>query len=129
MTSRSADVPVDLTAPVIVPRKPSPKIWSRLFGPSAAELRWTVTENLASEVDIVVVVHDLTGNVVRILDGGTHAVTPGAPLHGKTMWDGKNHTITGLVPVGVYFYRVVAVDEAGNVAHSGESAPIQIRAI
>ncbi|WP_436794815.1 OmpL47-type beta-barrel domain-containing protein [Actinospongicola halichondriae] len=127
VTNGSAAMPVDLTAPVIVPRKPSPKIWSRWFGPDEAELRWRVTENLAGSVEITVIVHDLTGNVVRILDGGTHTVTPGTPLDGATLWDGENRTLTGLVPLGVYFYRVVAVDEAGNVAHSGESAPIQIK--
>lgn len=127
VTVGSQSVAVDLTPPTIVPRKPSPKIWSRLFGPDEAKLRWTVTENLADEVSITVIVHDLTGNVVRTLDGGTYAVTPGVPLDGETLWDGQNRTLTGLVPVGIYFYRVVAIDEAGNVAHSGESAPIQIR--
>jgi hypothetical protein len=55
------------------------------------------------------------------------AVTPGVYRGGYTLWDGKDLSLTGIVPVGIYFFRVVVTDDAGNVAQSGESKPIQIK--
>ena len=49
-------------------------------------------------------------------------------LSGYTMWDGKDLSLTGILPVGLYYYRVVVYDDAGNYAQSGESRPIQIKA-
>src|SRR3546814_13739297 len=93
-----------------------------------AELGWQITEDRSGEVEVDVILHDLTGNVVRRLDGGTVTVTPGVTKTGSTTWDGKDRTLLQLVPVGLYYYRVVATDEAGNLAHSGESKPGQLRA-
>ena len=64
----------------------------------------------------------------RQLDGPTVATQPNVPVTGFTNWDGTDETLTGLVPVGIYYYRIVATDDAGNTAQSGESRPIQIRA-
>ena len=119
--------PIDVHPPQVLPRDPSRLIWSRLLGPKSIDLRWRVTEDLSETVRIGVIIHDATGNVVRRLDGGIHDVTPGVEYLGETSWDGKNRTLSGLVPLGVYYYRVVAVDEAGNVAHSRESRPITIK--
>jgi hypothetical protein len=97
------------------------------LSPANAQLGWSVSDNLSSHVHITVLVFNATGAVVRQLDGGTYAVTPGQTLTGNTPWDGRDYTITGLVPIGLYYYRVVATDDAGNVAQSGESKPIQIK--
>ena len=124
-------VPTDVTAPTARATTPNPSLWLRIgllnFGPPKAQLGWEVTENLASSVRVWVVIHDLTGNVVRVLGGDTHPVVPGQKLTGATAWDGKDQTLTGVVPVGLYYYRVAAVDQAGNWTHSGESKPIQIK--
>jgi hypothetical protein len=138
-TVSAADpIRVDLTPPVIRATQPSPAILVQskllnallpgLLGPQQAQLGWSVTENLSTKVRISVIIHDFLGNVVRRLDGGTHNVVPGVQYNGATAWDGRDHTILQLVPLGLYYYRVVAYDEAGNVAHSGESRPIQLRA-
>ena len=42
-------------------------------------------------------------------------------MAGSVTWDGKSHTLLSLVPLGVYYYRVVVTDQAGNVSHGGES--------
>jgi hypothetical protein len=120
---------IDVTPPDVVPRRPSHVVWSRLLGPKQIQLRWTIMENLADEVQVYVVISDTTTNVVRVLDGGVVGVTPGQPLHSFTPWDGRNHTLTGLVPLGTYYYRVIAIDPAGNWAQSRESVPITIRAL
>jgi len=49
-------------------------------------------------------------------------------LGGSTAWDGQDQTLTGILPVGLYYYRVVAEDDAGNFTQSGQSIPIQIAA-
>jgi hypothetical protein len=36
--------------------------------------------------------------------------------------------LTGILPVGLYYYRVVVTDDAGNTSQSWESRPIQIKA-
>jgi hypothetical protein len=152
VTSRIVAAPVDVTPAVVKATKPSPEVWVRTIttttsttapgglsvsgsatvtvvssSPPKAKLQWEITENLGRRVRVAVVVYDATGNVVRRLDGGGHAVTPGTKLSGFTEWDGQNHTLTGLVPVGIYYYRVGVVDAAGNVSFSNESAPIQIK--
>ena len=123
-------VPVDVTPAVVQATQPDPAIWLKignLLGPATAKLQWKITENLAKTVHVYVIVHDLTGNVVRALDGGIVNVTPGVTKQGFTNWDGKDLTLLGLVPLGIYYYRVAVVDEAGNWSHSGESKPIQIK--
>ena len=52
---------------------------------------------------------------------------PGTPLSGFVSWNGRDNTLTGLVPLGVYYYRVSVVDDAGNTSMSEESDPITIR--
>jgi hypothetical protein len=130
-------MPVDVTPPVVAATTPSPTLWIELLSslgnilglsPSTAQLNWTVSDNLSSHVHITVLVFNFGGAVVRQLDGGTYSVTPGVTLKGSTSWDGKDQTLTGFVPVGIYYYRVVATDDAGNTAQSGESHPIQITA-
>ncbi|CAN5741953.1 hypothetical protein BH20ACT2_BH20ACT2_10730 [soil metagenome] len=127
------DVQIDLTPPVVRATAPWPhtlvrlKLLEALLGPQQTLLGWQLTEDLSGSVSVGVVVYDLLGNVVRRLDGGTVTVTPGATTIGSTVWDGRDPTLTGLVPVGTYYYRVEAVDEAGNVAFSGESRPVLLR--
>ena len=64
---------------------------------------------------------------MRELDHGPITLVPGQLYQGFTYWDGKDKTLLGLVPVGLYYYRVVVVDEAGNISQSGESKPLQVK--
>ncbi len=130
-------IDVDVTDPVPRALSPTPAIWLRLYNllgilnlsTPAAQLHWDVKDDLGPTARVRVLVFNQTGNVVRQLDHGPLVnITPGGPpTHGVTMWDGRDHSLTGIVPVGLYYYRVVVVDEAGNVAQSGESRPIQIK--
>jgi hypothetical protein len=83
-----------------------------------------VSDDRSSTVRITVLVVDVLGNTIRRIDGGTRAVTPGVTLNGFTNWDGRD--ANGDRPLGVFHYRVVVTDEAGNRSQSGESRPIQI---
>lgn len=133
-------VAVDTTVPVPAATTPNPALWLRsklglpLTSPTV-DLRWTLKENLSGashpdnappdKVQVHVVVYDANGFPVRTLDAGKHVVTPGQTLNGTTKWDGKG-TNLALLPVGTYYYRVVATDAAGNTAMSGESAKLVI---
>jgi hypothetical protein len=122
------------------------------FSPPAAKLQWTVGDQYSSKLSVRVLVYDVTGNVVRQLDCEYYngdptkplcalqkppaadspvlnpfTVTPGTNVNGYTVWDGRDLSLTGILPVGLYYYRVVVTDDAGNVAQSGESKPIQIK--
>jgi hypothetical protein len=135
--TQTLTVPVDVTPPVVIATNPDPALWLQLLGilgnflgfsPPQAKLQWVVSDNLSHNVQVTVLVYNVAGAVVRQLDAGKVAVTPGQPTSGFTYWDGKDQTLTGIIPIGLYYYRVVAIDEAGNVAQSGESKPIQIKA-
>lgn len=41
--------------------------------------------------------------------------------------DEKDQSLTGIVPLSLYYYRVVVTDAAGNISQSGESRPITIK--
>ena len=134
---QTLNLPVDQTPPVVVATSPTPAIWLQLLSilgnllglsPPTAQLNWTVSDNTSPHVHMTVIVYNATGAVVRQIDGGTVATTPGVTVTGATAWDGTDQTITNVVPVGLYYYRVVATDDAGNIAQSGESRPIQIKA-
>ena len=129
------DVAVDLTPPVVKATTASPSpLWLHInllgiikLGPESSKLQYEVTEELSGKVKIRVLVYAATGQVVRHLDGGTLDVTPGVKKSSYVLWDGKDDGIIGFLPAGVYYYRVVATDDAGNVAMSGESLGIQIK--
>ncbi|MBW3615239.1 MAG: hypothetical protein KY439_08025, partial [Actinobacteria bacterium] len=136
-TARELLVPVDVTSPQVKATSADPQVWYKLLdgggflGEQQAKLHWTVTEKLSKSVRIAVIVYDETGYAVRRIDGGVHQLnsdTVGSTINGFTLWDGKDQSLTGFVGVGVYHYRVVAVDEAGNPAQSGESSPLQVKA-
>jgi hypothetical protein len=128
--SGSETVRIDTTSPVAVATTPQRTLWLRLLGlgqPTNA-LNYTLRDNLSGPVHTWVVIFDVTGNPVRMMDGGIINVVPGAgPVTRSVLWDGKTGSLTDLVPLGVYYYRVVAVDEAGNWTQSGESTKITIR--
>ena len=94
--------------------------------PLDAPLKWRVSDSLSGKVTVTIKIYNLLGQMVRTLEHGTVNVTPNVPFNGQTMWDGRDFSLTGLVPAGVYYYRVIATDDAGNVAQSGESKPITI---
>lgn len=94
-------------------------------GPAQIQLRWRVAEDMALHPgEAVVVVYNALGQPVRRLPGGSPTGTAG---EFATPWDGQDDSLLGHVPVGVYYYRVVVVDEAGHVSMSGESAPLTIK--
>lgn len=139
-------VAVDKTVPVAVAKTPKPALWlrSRLGLPLTSptvELRWRVSEEQSGRsldddnppnevtpdpVRVFVTVYDVQGRPVRTLNAGEIIVEPGTVYEGSTTWDGKNRNLTGLVPLGLYYYRVTVVDAAGNVAMSGESSKLLI---
>jgi hypothetical protein len=121
----SATFRVDSTGPVATATTATPSIWLPLLGP--AQLHWTVSDNLARTVHVRLMVLTRTGDVAAVLDGGQVAVTPGTVTSGSTAWNGKDGTLTGLLPLGSYTYEVVATDEAGNVSQSGRSMPVLVR--
>lgn len=127
---------IDVTPPTVRATSAEPTIWLRLvsilgnllgLSPSQAKLKWEISDDLAPSASVKVLVYNQTGNVVRVLDGGNHALTPGVTKSGHTLWDGKDQSLTGIVPLGLYYYRVVVTDAAGNVSQSGESRPITIK--
>lgn len=72
-----------------------PSIWLRLvsilgnllgLSPSQAKLRWEISDDLPPSVHVKVIVYNQIGNVVRVLDGGNHALTPGVTKSGHTLW-------------------------------------------
>lgn len=133
---------VDLTPPVPTAKGPEPQVWLRsttglpLTSPTV-DLNWTVIENLSGidvpdntppdKVNVKVVVYDVMGYPVRTLHAGDFVVRPGQTVAGSTKWDGKGGNLTTLVPVGTYYFRVVATDAAGKVLMSGESSPLTIK--
>jgi flagellar hook assembly protein FlgD len=92
----------------------------------SARLGWQVSDSLSTSVHVQVLVYNALGQVVRSLDSGSVPVTPGQIKGGSTAWDGHDDTLTGLLPIGTYYYRVVVTDQAGNAAQSVESKPLQI---
>jgi hypothetical protein len=133
---RTEVLAVDITNPTVRALAPSPGIWLRLYikllkiliqSPTHATLNWWISDNMTGKVHVRVLVYGTLNEVVRDIDGGTYDVVAGQVLYGATLWDGKNQAFTGLLPVGIYHYRVIATDEAGNVSMSGESKPIQIK--
>jgi hypothetical protein len=128
-------VKTDLTHPKAIATSPDPTLWLRLLGlgQPTVKLKYTIGDALGAgdaptaNLQVAVIIQDVTMNVVKRIDGGTVTVTKGVNKDGFVTWDGKDNTLLNLVPLGVYYYRVVVVDEAGNVTHSGESKPITIR--
>jgi hypothetical protein len=107
-------------------------VWSKTLaklhlGPPSTTLRFTASDTQSSALQAVVIVHDLAGNAVRRIDGGWFATAPGVTTTRSVQWDGTDESLLRVVPVGLYYYRVIVSDEAGNWAESGESKPIQIK--
>ncbi len=125
-------VKTDLEPPTVKARHPEPAIWLKskllgfLLGTKNAKLHWTLGDDLSGDIKIKVIVYDALGNAIRHIDGGTRNVAPGTTINGFTEWDGKTVGLD-FVSVGLYHFRVVAYDEAGNVAQSGESKPLQVK--
>jgi hypothetical protein len=129
------DVAVDVTPPVAkaTTATPSP-LWLHInllgiikLGPEKSKLQWEISDELSSRVNVRIIVYGVTGLAVRHIDGGVQTVTPGVKKTGFTYWDGTDDSLIGFLPAGVYYYRVVATDDAGNVSMSGESKSLQIK--
>ena len=131
------EVPLDPDAPIAKATGATNQIFSPVMKllaplnlkplPTDTNLRWEVTDPTATSVHVSVIVFSVTGEPVRHLDGGTHVVQPGVTTSGAVKWDGKDHSVTRKVPLGVYFYRVVVTDAAGNSGMSGHSKPITLK--
>ena len=140
---RTLTLGVDLTPPVAKALNSTPLLWSRLLvslglQPATSKLNFQITENVTKtgglvtenqtkKVQVFVIVYDELGHAVRRIDGGVRTVTAGVPYLGSVDWNGKDQTLLGLVGIGIYHFRVVAIDEAGNRTQSGESKPLQIK--
>jgi hypothetical protein len=117
---------VDAGVPAPTALTPQPAAWLRLLGPANASLPWTVADDQAGPVRVFVIVYDTGGVPIRRLDGGTVQVPAGGgAIGGTTLWNGK-HSNGGPALLGLYHYRVVAIDAAGNRALSSESRPLLV---
>lgn len=126
----STQVKVDTVHPTAEARAPEKLIWLRLLGLGGNNtLNYRIGDNLSGKVQVWVIIYDATGMPVRKISGGTKTVTPGGFVNGGVVWDGKDGSLLNLVPLGIYYYRVVAIDEAGHVTQSGESPRITIRVL
>ncbi|MEY2570710.1 MAG: hypothetical protein QOE63_1060, partial [Acidimicrobiaceae bacterium] len=130
--SGSFVVKVDLTPPKPVATNPSALIFIPLLG-QTVKLNYQISDALgagdapSATLHAAVVLFDVTGNVVRRFDAGDVTVTKGVVKSGFVTWDGKDNSLLNILPLGIYYYRVALIDEAGNTAFSGESKPITIR--
>jgi hypothetical protein len=129
---QSLTLKVDVAPPTARATLPTNVLWSRLLanlglGPKTVGLQYTIGDDRSGPLAVQVVVFDTLGTAVRRIDGGVVNVPPGGLVNGSVQWDGKNDTLSGLVPIGIYHYRVIVTDEAGNVAESGESRLITIK--
>jgi hypothetical protein len=124
----------DPAGPVVQPLGPNPavlvrlsvlRLLGRLLPAPTAALTWRLTETTGGPVRVAVLVYDVLGQVVRRLDGGVVPTLPGLPTTGSVAWDGYG-TGLALLPLGLYHYRIVATDSAGNVSQSVASRPIQL---
>jgi hypothetical protein len=125
-------IPVDVAPPTAKALSPSPTIWLRTLallglGPAKAKLNYAIKDTQSTSLRVIVLVHDALGNSVRRIDGGWVPVTPGVEKTGFVEWDGTDQSLTGFLGVGLYYYRVVVSDLAGNWTESGESKPLQIK--
>ncbi|MGH9187788.1 MAG: OmpL47-type beta-barrel domain-containing protein, partial [Acidimicrobiales bacterium] len=132
-TAQTLSVVVDPAPVAVRPTGATPRTLSRLLGLLTGQtfnLRWEVlkpdTADAAGPVRVTVLVYNVLGQVVRQLDGGTVQVAPGQTVTGSTSWDGVGQSLLDLLPVGAYRYRVVAVDEVGNTAQSGQSTVLTV---
>lgn len=152
--AQSALVPVDRSPPTATAKAPSPDNWITGVGPAGgfSRLEFEVTETVSSNVSVVALVYTTTpinagglnireGTVVaRVTSivptsggvcGTTSCPVTNGALKGFAQWDGKvfvNSTL-GYIPAppGSYYFRIVAVDDAGNRTTSGESTkPINV---
>jgi hypothetical protein len=129
------DVAVDVTPPVVKATYASPSpLWLRVnllgiikLGSDKSKLQYEISDELSGRVHVRVIVYGATGLAVRHLDGGVQTVTPGVKKTGHVLWDGTDDSLLGVLPAGLYYYRVVATDDAGNVAMSGESLGLQLK--
>jgi hypothetical protein len=128
-TDGTVSLPVDLTAPQVHARSAQPGLWiAPPSGPAQIKLRWAASDDLSDNLRAVVVVHNSTGKVVRrIAESSPRPVLPGGVAREfETLWDGTGDDLLTPLVAGSYYYRVVVADEAGNLAHSTESAPFTV---
>jgi hypothetical protein len=118
----SDQLSVDLTPPVPAPADPVPTILLLIRGllHPPAILPFNVQDNLGL-VKVRVQIYNVLGNVVRTIPApGKYPDGFRDPGYGSVSWDGSLDNGTHVLP-GLYFYRVQAIDQAGNSALSTES--------
>jgi hypothetical protein len=115
---------VDLTPPVPSATNPAPSPLTIIGGllVPATKIYYNVSDNLSSLVRVQVQIYDVTGALVRTI------VVPGTTLDGfrptgsgYVTWNGTYDDPNKHVLPGAYYYRVQAIDLAGNSALSTES--------
>jgi hypothetical protein len=110
--TRASTIRIDRTAPAA---SPSLVAGLPVLPGSPNALTYTTSDTQSPSVRTIVRVFDVTGAHVRDIDVGVAAAGPGVAL-----WDGTDDRADPVVP-GLYYYRVLVVDEAGNAGMSGES--------
>ncbi|MBA2280243.1 MAG: hypothetical protein H0W25_03275 [Acidimicrobiia bacterium] len=124
--SGSVDVWVDRTPPTARATTPDRTVFVPLLG-QTVKLRYVLGDNLSGRLTATVTIFDVTGNPVRRITAPPVVVAPGTTLTQSVTWNGRDNSLLNILPVGAYYYRVTVVDEAGNVAASGESTRLTLR--
>jgi hypothetical protein len=123
---RMLTVKVDTGPAVVRALQSQPLAFSPKVGQKTT-LKWTVLEDLGHSVTSMVIVYNSLGAPVRHLQDVPRAITPKTTTTYAIQWDGRGDSKL-LAPTGPYYYRVVVIDEAGNISMSGESAPVTVKA-
>jgi hypothetical protein len=123
---KTMTVNVDTGPTIVRALQSQPLAFSPRLGQTTT-VSWMVKDDLSHKVTSMVIVYTALGLPVRHLQDVPKAVTPNTQKTLSMKWDGKDDGLAGVVP-GIYYYRVMVVDEAGNISMSGESAPITVKA-
>lgn len=123
---KTMTVNVDTGPTIVRALQSQPLAFSPRLGQTTT-VSWMVKDDLSHKLTSMVIVYTSLGLPVRHLQDVPKAVTPNTQKTLSMKWDGKDDGLAGVVP-GIYYYRVMVVDEAGNISMSGESAPITVKA-
>jgi hypothetical protein len=118
---------VDTLTPFAAPTGTTKPIVIQLLGlPSSTQLAFTASDQLSPRVKVRVWVFDELGRLLRRLDAaGSYPGGYRDAGAGSVTWDGRNGSNQGVLP-GLYHYRVLVIDQAGNTMLSTESKPFLV---
>lgn len=110
---------------------PGPVVWLRssMLAPETVRLYWRL-QNLgatAEKVEVRIFVYRESGFLgAHVQHKSIVNVPAGKSVGGHTLWTGDVTAPFRPAVPGVYYFRVMTIDEAGNRSFSGESVPLLI---